>query len=132
MKRKINVIIATLLVVAMCVTMFPVRSEAISYSGSSSYQSGRYYTNLTNVQLTGNQRVDIVNIAKSQIGYQEGGSSGKYSGEVAGSNNYTEYGRWYGSYIGESWYSGAQWCAMFVSWCAYVAGVGESIIDYHQ
>lgn len=132
MKRKINVIIATLLVVAMCLTMFPVRSEAVSYSGSSSYQSGRYYTNLTNVQLTGNQRVDIVNVAKSQIGYQEGGSSGKYSGEVAGGNNYTEYGRWYGSYIGVSWYNSVQWCAMFVSWCAYNAGISESIVDYDQ
>ncbi|MBO5147361.1 MAG: RICIN domain-containing protein [Clostridia bacterium] len=132
MKRKFNLIVAVLLVVAMFSALLPIKSEALSYSGSSSYASGKYYRALTNVQLTGNQRTDIVNIAKSQIGYQEGGSSGRYSGEVPGSNNYTEYGRWYGSYIGESWYSGAQWCAMFVSWCAYNAGVSESIIDYHQ
>ena len=132
MKRRINLIVAVLLVVAMFSTMLPINSEALSYSGSSSYQSGKFYRALTNVQLTGNQRTDIVNIAKSQIGYQEGESAGYYSGEVPGGNNYTEYGRWYGSYIGETWYRGAQWCAMFVSWCAYVAGVGESIIDYHQ
>ena len=132
MKRKINLIVSVLLVVAICATMIPVNSEALTYSGSSSYMSGKYYQRLTNVTLTGNQRTDIVNIAKSQIGYQEGGSSGQFSGEVPGSNNYTEYGRWFGSYIGESWYSGAQWCAMFVSWCAKNAGISSSIIQYDQ
>ena len=132
MKRKINLIVAMLLVVAICASMVPVNSEALTYSGSSSYMSGKYYQRLTGVTLTGNQRTDIVNIAKSQIGYQEGGSSGQFSGEVPGSNNYTEYGRWFGSYIGESWYSGAQWCAMFVSWCAKNAGISSSIIQYDQ
>ena len=72
MKRKVNLIVAVLLVVAMFSALLPIKSEALSYSGSSSYASGKYYRALTNVQLTGNQRTDIVNIAKSQIGYQEG------------------------------------------------------------
>ena len=62
MKRKINLIVAVLLVVAICATMVPVNSEALTYSGSSSYMSGKYYKRLTGVTLTGNQRTDIVNM----------------------------------------------------------------------
>ncbi len=63
---------------------------------------------------TGDGRVDIVEIAKTQIGYYEGIE--QYAG-------YTRYGDWYHQYMGES--SGfitAAWCAMFVSWCSYQAG----------
>ena len=100
------------------------QAYALSYSDSSSYKSGKYYTRLTNVELTGNQRVDIVNVAKSQVGYQESGSSSKLSGTVKGSGNYTEYGRWYGMQD--------KWCAMFVSWCANVAGISTSIVPSHS
>lgn len=37
------------------------------------------------------------------------------------SNNITPYGIWYGM-------NGQPWCAMFVSWCAYQAGVLESTV----
>ena len=37
------------------------------------------------------------------------------------SNNITPYGQWYGS-------NGNPWCAMFVSWCAYQAGIIDSIV----
>ena len=40
----------------------------------------------------------VVDIAKSQLGYQEG------------SNNDTMYGKWFGA-------NNQPWCAMFVSWC---------------
>ena len=96
----------------------------MSYSGSSSYRSGKYYTALTKVSLTGNQRTDIVNIAKSQVGYQEGSSSSQLAGTTYGGGNYTEYGRWYGMQD--------MWCAMFVSWCAHVAGVSSSVVPYHS
>ena len=99
-----------------------IEADALSYSGSSSYASGKYYRQLTAIQLSGVQRADIVAVAKSQVGYQEG-NYGQYSGEVRGSNNYTEYGRWYGM--------NDMWCAMFVSWCANVAGISSSIVKYH-
>ena len=99
------------------------RCHALRYSGSSSYKSGKYYTRLTQVKLTGNQRTDIVNVAKSQVGYQEGSSSSQLSGTVYGGKNYTEYGRWYGIQD--------MWCAMFVSWCAARAGVSISIVPKH-
>ena len=112
--------------VALMATMFvstASSASAISYSGSSSYKSGKYYTALKNVKKTGNQRTDIVNVAKSQIGYQEGSSSSKLSGEIRGNGNCTEYGRWYGLQD--------MWCAMFVSWCANVAGVSTSVVPKH-
>lgn len=115
--------VATLVPANMMVQQDVIIAEAASMSYSSSYKSGKYYTALTKVKLTGNPRTDIVNIAKSQIGYQEGGSSSKLSGTVRGNANCTEYGRWYGMQD--------MWCAMFVSWCAAVAGIPSSVVPKH-
>lgn len=118
-KKGTAVLLCLMLLVPLAMAAFP--ADALSYSGSSSYASGKYYTALTNVNLTGNMRTDIVNIAKSQNGYLEGNSNSELSGETTtGSNNYTEYGRWYGLQD--------MWCAMFVSWCAHNAGVSTSVI----
>lgn len=58
---------------------------------------------------TGIQRIDIVEVAKTQIGFREG------------ENNDTKYGTWYGL-------PNQPWCAMFVSWCARQAGVPTDIL----
>lgn len=58
---------------------------------------------------TGDQRVDIVSVARTQLGYMEG------------ENNDTKYGTWYGL-------PNQPWCAMFVSWCARQAGVPTDIL----
>lgn len=58
---------------------------------------------------TGNQRHDIVQVALTQVGYQEG------------SNNYTKYGVFHNN-------ANAQWCGYFVSWCARQAGIPTSIL----
>ncbi|GEM_PF-5264587 len=98
-----------------------VKVCALSYSPSTtSYRNGPYYTKLTNVTLTGDQRRDIVEIAKSQIEYHEGSNSSDCSGNSSGSGDFTEYGTWYGS--------NTSWCAIFISWCAAVAGVPTNII----
>ncbi|MBQ8859955.1 MAG: CHAP domain-containing protein [Ruminococcus sp.] len=59
---------------------------------------------------TGCQRLDIVGVAETQIGYKEG------------PNNDTKYGTWYGL-------PNQPWCAMFVTWCARQAGIPESILN---
>ena len=123
MKKKLKRILVMLIVVGMLLPMFRFETNAMSYSGSSSYKSGKYYTRLTKVNLTGDQRTDIVNIAKSQVGYQEGSSSSQLAGTSYGGRNYTEYGRWYGLQD--------MWCAMFVSWCANTAGVSTSVVPKH-
>lgn len=112
------------LILILVLLLQPISAFALDYSGSTSYASGKYYSALTAVVLTGRLRTDIVNIARSQVGYQEGSSSSQLSGEIKGDGNYTEYGRWYGLQD--------MWCAMFVSWCADTAGVPQSVIPSHS
>lgn len=59
---------------------------------------------------TGNQRADIVGVAKTQLGYTEG------------SNNNNKYGAYFNNNY-------APWCAYFVSWCARQADIPESILQ---
>ncbi|MGM9553061.1 MAG: RICIN domain-containing protein [Faecousia sp.] len=122
--RRLQALVLSLVLAISLLLPGTVTASALSYSGSASYRSGPYYTALTKVNLTGNQRTDIVNVAKSQVGYQEGSSSAYLSGTVKGSNNYTEYGRWYGMQD--------MWCAMFVSWCANVANISTNIVPKHS
>ena len=122
MKRVLSFI----LVIAICLSFFSVLVQALTptYTVSESYKSGKYYTRLLDVELTGDQRKDIVNVALSQEGYHEGNSSDKdLSGESTGAGNYTEYNYWYPD-KGQ----GNPWCAMFISWCARRAQIPESII----
>lgn len=58
---------------------------------------------------SGDQALDIVSVAKTQIGFREG------------ENNDTKYGTWYGL-------PNQPWCAMFVSWCARQADVPLDIL----
>lgn len=100
---------------------FDSTKRTYTFNVVKTYEDGKYYAALQNVVKTGNMRTDIVNIAKSQNGYLEGNSNDDLSGEnPSGSNNYTEYGRWYGLQD--------MWCAMFVSWCADQAGVSTSVV----
>lgn len=114
-------LIALLLSMAL-LSALPI--HAVQYQGSAAYESGKYYDALTQVALTGDQRTDMVNVALSQVGYQEGGSSPQLSGEVYGGVNFTEYGAWYGMQD--------MWCAMFVSWCAHVCGISTDIVPKHS
>ena len=86
---------------------------------SSSYAGGMYYSNYKRVPITGDNRTDLIAIALSQLGYQEGASNGNFSGEVSGRANYVEFsynlsdlGLGYGG-------SDYPWCASFVTWCLY-------------
>lgn len=59
---------------------------------------------------TGDQAVDIAQIALTQVGYTE-------------TSNHTKYNAWfYGSD------TSAAWCAIFISWCANQAGISTSIV----
>jgi cell wall-associated NlpC family hydrolase len=52
--------------------------------------------------------MSVVDIARQEIGFQEG------------KNNDTKYGVWYGL-------NNNAWCAMFVSWCFVQAGLGKQV-----
>lgn len=115
--------IAVALAVALTASAFGGQVSALQYTGTGSYMSGKYYGKLQQVKLTGDPRTDMVAVARSQLGYQEGGSVNQLSGEVHGSVNFTEYGSWYGMQD--------MWCAMFVSWCAARAGISTDIVPSH-
>ena len=126
------------LVWIMLFVMLPVNGlqvEAIEpdYPTTSSYGASAYYEALCNVELTGNQRLDIVNIALSQVGYREGSYYGDFSGADDGRYcNYTEYNYWYHNYVDSIMPvggDGAPWCASFVSWCAEQADIPASILQ---
>jgi cell wall-associated NlpC family hydrolase len=52
--------------------------------------------------------MSVVDIARQEIGFQEG------------KNNDTKFGKWYGL-------NNNAWCAMFVSWCFVQAGLGKQV-----
>lgn len=118
MKKFISVLVSVLLIIATIATSAMALTPG--YTVSNSYKNGSYYGKLLNVKLTGNQAQDIVNVARSQIGYHEGSSNSDLSGSSSSSGNYTEYGKWFGQQ--------SAWCAIFVSWCAAQAGIPTSVI----
>ena len=116
-------VMAVALAAALTVSVFSGQVCAMQYQGTGSYMSGKYYRRLQQVKLTGDQRTDIVAVARSQVGYQEGGSDDQLSGQIYGGVNFTEYGAWYGMQD--------MWCAMFVSWCAAQAGISTDTVPSH-
>lgn len=98
MKSKSSKIFSGLLALVLALTMMV---GVMPMSASAAYENT--YTN------TGNQRDDIIGVAKTQLGYREG------------ANNATKYGTWYGL-------PNQPWCAMFISWCARQAGIPTSVL----
>lgn len=74
------------------------------------------------VKLTGDWRVDIIEIAKTQLGYKESETNFVISDDGV-KQGYTRYGAWYGSAY-------AEWCGMFVSFCLNYAGVSNVAFPY--
>lgn len=119
-------LVAFVCTVVLTVTSFivllpPITAEAATYrsaknSVSSSYKESRYYDYFSAVKLTGDGVTDLLAVAISQLGYQEGNSAGSYGGESSGSKNYTEY--YYNFGMVTDTYSMA-WCAAYVSWALY-------------
>lgn len=92
-------VLCAILVLFMCFSIMPTADLVIK--ADAAYENT--YVN------TGNQRNDIIGVARTQLGYTEG------------YNNDTKYGNWYGL-------PNQPWCAMFVSWCANQAGISTSVM----
>ena len=72
------------------------------------------------LDMTGNWAEDVVMLAKSQIGYHDS----EKNFVITNSGNkqyYSRYGAWYGLPYEE-------WCAMFVSFCLYYAGIPQEVM----
>ena len=74
------------------------------------------------LDLTGVWADDLITVAHSQLGYTESALN-FVVGESGRTYGYTRYGDWYGMPYGD-------WCAMFVSFCLYYAGIPQSAVPY--
>ncbi|MBQ3099708.1 MAG: InlB B-repeat-containing protein [Clostridia bacterium] len=101
MKKRISFIIALLMIIS-----------ALAFPISADFENT--YIN------TGDKAIDIIEVARTQLGYMEG----SLEGTVQGSNDCTKYGEWYGL-------NNNPWCAMFVSWCANEAQIPTTVIPKH-
>ena len=132
--RKIIGVCAAVLMVFSMVSLEILDVYAITptYTVSTDYKNSKYYKNLKDLTLTGNQRSDVVRIALTQLGYHEGNSTADFAGgNTSGSRNFVEYNRLHGKLDnseGNGYSYGYYWCAAFATWCAAQAGVADSIV----
>ena len=85
------------------------------YQFSDAYKTSVWYENFTSLELTSNDRNNILRIAVSQLGYHEGDSAKDFDGmNKNGSSNYIEYARLLVPHYNDNAY---EWCACFVNWC---------------
>lgn len=127
-KKPIAVMLALLLAAIVLPAGF-VPAVKAAYTVSDAYRNSPFYDAVNAVELTGDARTDLLNVARSQIGYIEGGEAGDFggSGSTGVRDNYTEYIYWY---FGDAAAHGDNyaWCAAFVSWCAHKAGISAETI----
>ena len=85
------------------------------YEFSDAYKTSVWYENFTSLELTENERNNVLRIAISQLGYHEGDSAADFDGmNKSGSGNYIEYARLLVPHYNDNAY---EWCACFVNWC---------------
>ncbi|MBQ6295196.1 MAG: DUF2272 domain-containing protein [Firmicutes bacterium] len=122
-KRFLSLLLVLCMALSLCVVPVSAASPAVYDKMSASYKSGPYYTKLMNVNLTGNQIADLINVARSQVGYHASGSKSNLSGTATSGDGYVEYfNRISPSTMGNAW------CATFVTWCFREAGIPTSIM----
>lgn len=73
-------------------------------------------------ELTGDWALDVLSIAKTQLGYAESTKNYTVLEDGETMQGYSRYGAWYGDPYGN-------WCAMFVSFCLDYAGVEGMPLD---
>lgn len=78
----------------------------------------KWEKSVAGIYFTGDWRQDIVEIAKTQVGYEES-TRNFIIDDLGRKMGYTRYGAWYGADYGE-------WCAMFMAFCAEYANIPAS------
>ena len=73
---------------------------------------------LEGVEQTGNWADDLIVVAQTQLGYTEDPA---FIYKDGAEMHYSRYGEWYGA-------SYAEWCVMFISFCAHYAGIPKEVI----
>ncbi|MBO4563058.1 MAG: peptidoglycan-binding protein [Clostridia bacterium] len=130
MKRKAALIMVLIMLLTGLLSS-PASAASMTYTPTSQYSSSVYYRNLRELSLTGDQRLDIVNAALTQVGYHEGNSVSQLDGSnTPGTGNYSEYGYWYGTNVlGQNGGFFYEWCAMFIAWSARQARIPTNVIN---
>lgn len=135
--RLASILLALMLTLSALLTLaVPTGAAGVTYSNpSKAYKGSKYYRSLLAVNLTGDQREDVVAIALSQLYYSEGNSEADFNGlNTSGDGNFTEFCYNYGALDqdgnGTREY-GYPWCAAFVSFCLRRANVKESAAPSH-
>lgn len=122
----VTILILTIISSTVC------SSLSMSYKAGDAYKTSYYYTSLTDLELTGDQRYDVISIALSQVGYHTGDSDDEMHGKnIRGWDGFVEYNRIYGKVDnnqGNGVSYGYYWCTCFVSWCMRQAGVPTSMV----
>lgn len=86
-----------------------------NYQFSEEYKTSVWYENFATLELTENDRNNVLRIAVSQLGYHEGDSAKDFDGKnTSGSSNFIEYARLLIPHYNNNAY---EWCACFVNWC---------------
>ena len=88
-KNRLTALVLVLTII-MLAGAAPAAALQSAFVPSYSYAGSEYYRRLLAVELTGDPRQDIVNIALSPEGYIEGGMEGDYSGSSRVCNNFSE------------------------------------------
>ena len=78
---------------------------------------GVWEETVSGVKLTGDWRVDLVAIARTQLGYEES-EKNFIIDEDGVRHGYTRYGEWYGAPYSD-------WCGMFLAFCANYAEISS-------
>ena len=128
-KRALCLMICVLMLASFFITptAASIKPNYSAYVYGDAYKTSVYYKRLLEAKskLTGDHRHDVILIALSQVGYHEGDSDADMDGwNLEGSGNYVEYNRLFTKLEG-IW--GYAWCAAFVSWCQYQAGIPAAI-----
>lgn len=128
-KKALSALLSVLLAAAIVLPGGLALTGSAAYAVSDAYLNSPYYAAVNAVELTGDTRTDLLNVARSQLGYIEGGEEGDFGGGggTGVRDNYTEYIYWY---FGDPTAHGDNyaWCAAFVSWCANKAGISQDTI----
>lgn len=80
----------------------------------------QWEASMAQVELTGVWSDDLMNIARSQLGYEESRLNFIIDDE-GNRQGYTRYGAWYRA-------SYSEWCAMYVSFCLNYAEIPETLV----
>lgn len=128
----------TLVSALLALNIFAVSTSAssVKYSTpSQAYKGTVYYNSLLSVDLTGDERNDVIAVALSQLYYAEGNSEKEFHGlNASGDGNFTEYCYNYGALDQDGNGTrefGYPWCAAFVSFCLRRAEISKSVAPSH-